>query len=127
MSTGPVHVSSSPVSWRLVLIWASVLMGLLEFVSAFIIEFPVAAIVAVIVFLAGAYRLSRGTSKLAVVALGIFHLVELVFGVFFLGKPADETGGLALLIPVLVVSAAGLLAAAMTMREGSRQEDGLET
>lgn len=106
--------------------WASVLMGILEFISAFIIEFPVAAIVAVMVFLAGAYRLSRRTSKPTVVALGIFHLIELVFGIFFLGRPADETGGLALLIPVLVVSAAGLLAAAMAIREESPQK-GLET
>ncbi len=120
MNTGPLQAASR-VKWRLVLIWASLLMGVLELASAFIISFPTAAIAAVIIFLAGAYRLSRRSSKLVVAALGIFHLIEVVFGISFLGQTPNETGGLPLLIPILVVGVAGVIAAAMTMREESHR------
>ena len=116
MSTGPLR-GASRVKWRLALIWASLLMGILELASAFIISFPTASILAAIIFLAGAYRLSRGTSKPVVAALGIVHLIEIVFRMSVLGQTPEETGGLTLSLPVLVVGVAGLISAVMTMRE----------
>jgi len=104
------------MDWRLVLVSASVLMGVLESISAFIIEFPAAAVGAVVIFWGGAYWLTRGARKPVVLVLGALHLLELVFGIAFLGKPADETGGLAILIPVIIISAGGVVAAWKTLK-----------
>jgi hypothetical protein len=71
-------------AWRLVLIGAAIAAAALEFIDAFIIERPVAAIVFGLLFLMGAWWLTRG-GLAPVIYTGVLCLAELLLVLFVFG------------------------------------------
>lgn len=98
--------------WQRLLWGASVTLAGLELVSVFIIAMPAAAITYAILLAAGVFWLTRRGSRIAAGYLGILHLIEVLLAFSFLSQPASETGGPALLVPVIAASIAGVIGAA---------------
>jgi len=98
--------------WQRLLLAASVTLIVLELVSAFIIEMPAVAIGYATLLAAGALWLMRRRSRGSAVYLGALHLIEVLLASSFLSQPASETGGLALLVPVIAASIVGVAGAA---------------
>lgn len=102
--------------WQQLLVGASATLMVLELVSAFVIEVPAAAITYVVLLGVGIVWLVRTRSRGAVGFLGVLHLLEVVLAISFLRLPAAETGGLALLVPVIATSVVGAVSALGTVR-----------
>ncbi len=66
------------MDWRTILAWLAVAGAVGEIATAFIIEFPAAAVVMAALFLLGWYLLRRGT-LIGVILVGLLWLVELGF------------------------------------------------
>lgn len=98
-------------TWQRLVLGASLTLIGLELISAFIIEMPVAAIGYATLLAAGALWLTKRRSRGAAVYLGALHLIEVLLAVSFLSQPASETGGVALLVPVIAASIAGVAGA----------------
>jgi hypothetical protein len=109
-------------TWQRLLLGASLTLIGLELVSAFTIEMPVAAIGYATLLAAGALWLTKRRSRGAVVYLGALHLIEVLLAFSFLSQPASETGGPALLVPVIAVSIAGVVGAAGSLVTRDRRQ-----
>jgi hypothetical protein len=108
-------------AWRRVLIGAAIAVAVLEFIDAFIIDQPVAAIVFGLLFLAGAWWLTRG-GLAPVIYTGVLCLAELLLVLFAFGginaltSPASagefaRFAAFTLATAIGVAAAAGALAA----------------
>lgn len=98
--------------WQRLVLGASVTLIGLELVSTFIIVMPVVAIVYAALLAGGVLWLSKRRSRASAVYLGALHLIEVLLAFSFLSQPASETGGLALLVPVIAASIIGVAGAA---------------
>lgn len=72
------------LNWRRVLTGAAIVVATLEVIDAFIIDFPIAAIVVAVLFVVGAWWLAR-PGLAPVIYTGILCLVELVLVLFAFG------------------------------------------
>jgi FtsH-binding integral membrane protein len=97
--------------WRTTLGWVALAFAALEVVSAFFIEFPVAAIVFAALFLVGWFLLRRA-GVAGVILVGLLSLIELLGLPFYEREDADDwiVQALALVLSVIgVVAAIGAL------------------
>lgn len=75
--TSEVEVQAT-TSWRRLLGWAAVTVAILEAIDAFLIEFPVGALVFAAILLVLAWRIMAGTRRWPVVVTGLLLALELV-------------------------------------------------
>jgi len=97
--------------WRTTLGWVALAFAALEVVSAFFIEFPVAAIVFAALFVLGWFLLRRA-GVAGVILVGLLSLIELLGLPFYEREDADDwiVQALALVLSVIgVVVAIGAL------------------
>lgn len=110
MNEEPAQASASP-DWRKILGWVALAFVVVEVVSAFFIEFPVAAIVFAALFLIGCFLLRRGGLS-GVIFVGALLVIELAGIPFYERKDTDDwiVQGVALVLGVVgIVAAAGAL------------------
>ena len=105
-------------TWHKLLLGASIALIGLEVISAFIIEAPFAAVGYALLLSAGVLWMIRSDSRGPAVYLGVLHLIELLLVSSFVSQPASETGGWALLAPVIGACIAGVAGAVGSLRPG---------
>ena len=128
-SVGCVNDERSLMSsrWSYVLFATALVAGAFEFVNAFVIEVPVAAVLFGVLYVVGAVWLARTSGLGACVLLGLSNLVELAF------MPAytwNTTSDVVVQGSFAVVSAVGLVACTVVGRERlwlRRQSAGLRS
>ena len=99
---------------RTALLALSVLLGLLEVADGFRLELPWAAWFYALLLLGGSYWLWRSGSRGPVILLGVLHLVELLMLVLVF-RTAEEAPSTALFVVFVVLSAAGTVAAGLSL------------
>ncbi|MQB00405.1 MAG: hypothetical protein GEU78_08960 [Actinobacteria bacterium] len=105
-------------TWQKLLLGASIALIGLEVISAFILEAPFAAVGYAILLSAGVVWMIRSDSRGPAVYLGVLLLIELLLVPSFASQPASETGGWALLAPVLGACIVGVAGAVGSLRTG---------
>jgi FtsH-binding integral membrane protein len=104
--------------WRTILGWTALAFAALEVVSAFFIEFPVAAVVFAALFVVGWWILRRfGTA--GVIFIGLLCIIELVGLLFYEREDADDWIVQAL---ALVLGVVGVLAVIGALRQRKEPE-----
>jgi len=99
---------------RTALFVLSIILGVLEVADGFRLELPWMAWFYAVLLFAGAYWLSRTESRGPVILLGALHLVELLMLVLVF-RTADQAPPTALFVVFVVLSAAGTVAAGVTL------------
>jgi hypothetical protein len=102
--------------WRWVLIGAAIAVAVLELIDAFVIEQPIAAIVFGLLFLVGAWWLTRG-GLAPVIYTGVLCLAELLLVLFAFGgidglTSPESTGEFVRFAAFTVTTAVGMVSAA---------------
>lgn len=99
---------------RTALLILSVLLGVLEVADGFRLDLPWMAWFFALLLLGGAYWLSRSDGRGPVVLLGALHLFELLM-LLLVYRSAEQAPPTALYVVFVVLSAAGAVAAGMTL------------
>jgi hypothetical protein len=111
----------STATARTALLVLSILLGLLEVADGFRLDLPWMAWLFALLLLGGAYWLTRSEGRGPVILLGALHLIELVM-LLLVFRTADQAPPTVLLVVFVVLSAAGTVAAGLTL---ARRPDAL--
>lgn len=106
---------------RTALLVLSLLLGVMEVADGFRLDLPWMAWFYALLLLGGAYWLSRSAGRGPVVLLGALHLVELLM-LLLVFRTADQAPPTALYVAFVLLSAAGTVAAGLTL---ARRPDAL--
>jgi hypothetical protein len=114
-------VFSRGLSARKFLIWAAIILAVLEVIDSFIIEVPIPAIVYAILLAVGAWWLTKTAGKAPVIYTGMLCLIQLLLTLFIFGgieamTNPGSTGELLNFAAFILVSLAGTIAAGMALR-----------